>query len=91
MFRERTTSEESSSVFFLSFSPKGEYMTVLHCVFIVWQILMYMNDSFAFINKRFFSVTSLLLLCDRYLGFPPLHEKKPTKCFEVPFIGSLRV
>ena len=66
-------------------------MIVLHCVFIVWQILMYMNDSVVFIDKRYFSTTSLLLLRDRYLRFATLHKKKPTKCFEVPFIGSLRV
>ena len=50
-------------------------MTVLHCVFVLWQILVYMNDSVVFINKRYFSTTSLQLLRDRYLGFAPLHKK----------------
>ena len=72
MFRERTTTKETgkeNSSVFLSVLSKDEYMTVLHCVFFIWQILMYMNDSVVFINKRYFSTTSLLLLHERYLDF----------------------
>ena len=44
-----------------------------HCIFVIYLILFYVNDSVGLMKKSYFSRTSIL--CDRYSGFPSLHRK----------------
>ena len=82
--------DNSSFLVFQSHHLKCQYEFYFHCIFIIYLVLFYVNDSVGMRNN--FSTTSML--CDRYSGFPPLH-RKANKVLQwgvsLPFIGSLRV
>ena len=69
---------------------KAIFQSLLSLVFLIFTIFYSMWMNPLSYPKDLFSPW-LLLLCNHYFGFPPLHKKTTKCCMSLPSLGSLHV